>query len=48
MRRRFSRILLLGLILLVGPAAEAQRTVKPALHGRHWVAVSLSARPRGR
>jgi len=40
MLRRFSRILLLGLILLVGPAAEAQRTVKPALHGRHWVAVT--------
>ncbi len=49
MRRRFlsyatpapaTWILVLGLILLVGPVAEAQRTVKPALHGRHWVAVT--------
>ena len=49
MRRRFlscatpapaTWILVLGAILLVGSTAEAQRTVKPALHGRHWVAVT--------
>ncbi len=27
-------------LLLASPAADAQRTVKPVLHGRHWVAVT--------
>src|SRR5918996_1414091 len=32
--------LLVALLLLVPPAASAQRTQKPVLHGRHWVAVT--------
>jgi gamma-glutamyltranspeptidase/glutathione hydrolase len=32
--------LILSLLVLYGPAIEAQRTVKPVLHGRHWVAIT--------
>src|SRR5919109_3962310 len=32
--------LLMCLLLLLAPAVSAQRTVKPALHGRHWVAIT--------
>ncbi len=35
--------LLLGftlLVLVVAPLANAQRTVKPVLHGKHWVAIT--------
>ncbi len=35
--------IVLGAILalaLTAPAAEAQRTMKPVLHGRHWVAIT--------
>jgi gamma-glutamyltranspeptidase / glutathione hydrolase len=28
------------LLLAVAPALRAQRTVKPPLHGRHWVAIT--------
>jgi gamma-glutamyltranspeptidase/glutathione hydrolase len=36
------RITLLALALLLAPPVEAlaQRTVKPVLHGRHWVAIT--------
>ena len=34
------RLLLIPLLLAVAPPAAAQRTVKPVLHGRHWVAVT--------
>ncbi|HET9262454.1 MAG TPA: gamma-glutamyltransferase [Vicinamibacterales bacterium] len=35
------RIVLLGCTLLVAvPVLQAQRTVKPVLHGRHWVAIT--------
>ena len=42
MRRISSSIAWLGFVLALLPsgAAEAQRTVKPVLHGRHWVAVT--------
>ncbi len=33
-------LLLLPLLLLLPQAALAQRTVKPVLHGRHWVAIT--------
>lgn len=36
----FNRSLVVGLALLASPAAEAQRTVKPVLHGRQWVAIT--------
>ena len=29
-----------AILLLAPPPAEAQRTVKPVLHGRHWVAIT--------
>ncbi len=39
MRQRLAYLSLFGLVLAV-TAADAQRTVKPVLHGRHWVAVT--------
>jgi gamma-glutamyltranspeptidase/glutathione hydrolase len=33
-------ILLITALLLAVPAVNAQRTVKPVLHGRHWVAIT--------
>jgi len=33
-------VLLACTLLLVVPALQAQRTVKPVLHGRHWVAIT--------
>jgi gamma-glutamyltranspeptidase/glutathione hydrolase len=43
--RRCGAVLLTGAVLLLGPALSAQgpatsRTVKPVLHGRHWVAIT--------
>ena len=38
MRTRF--LLLLVLLVGLGLAVSAQRTVKPVLHGRHWVAIT--------
>ena len=37
MRRVF---LLTTLVVLLAPIASAQRTVKPPLHGRHWMAIT--------
>jgi gamma-glutamyltranspeptidase/glutathione hydrolase len=37
MRRTFMFTLV---VLLLAPALSAQRTVKPVLHGRHWVAIT--------
>lgn len=37
---RFAGIVLLGLQALSPVSAEAQRTQRPVLHGRHWVAVT--------
>ena len=34
-----SRLLVAALLIMPGIAA-AQRTQKPALHGRHWVAIT--------
>jgi gamma-glutamyltranspeptidase / glutathione hydrolase len=35
------RIVFLSLaVLLIGPTVSAQRTVKPPLHGRHWMAIT--------
>ncbi len=33
-------LLMLTLALLLPPSASAQRTAKPVLHGRHWVAIT--------
>ena len=33
-------LLLACTALLVAPTLNAQRTVKPVLHGRHWVAIT--------
>ncbi len=33
-------LLMLTVALLLPPSASAQRTVKPVLHGRHWVAIT--------
>lgn len=32
--------LLTTLVVLLAPIASAQRTVKPPLHGRHWMAIT--------
>ena len=37
MRRLFS---LAVLVLLLAPITSAQRSVKPPLHGRHWMAIT--------
>src|SRR5512143_1010540 len=35
------RVFLLAVVLfLLSPALSAQRTVKPPLHGRHWLAIT--------
>lgn len=39
-RRGPASVLVLTGLLLAAPAVDAQRTVKPVLHGRHWVAVT--------
>ncbi|HEX6750191.1 MAG TPA: gamma-glutamyltransferase [Longimicrobium sp.] len=36
----FRRLLFIPLLLALASPAAAQRTVKPVLHGRHWVAVT--------
>ena len=33
-------LLVLAMALLLPPSASAQRTAKPVLHGRHWVAIT--------
>ena len=33
-------VLLAIFVVLLVPAVSAQRTVKPPLHGRHWVAIT--------
>jgi len=38
-RRRLSALTLTSVLVAAGPVA-AQRTVKPVLHGRHWVAIT--------
>jgi gamma-glutamyltranspeptidase/glutathione hydrolase len=38
--RPASRVLLLAATVLTSATADAQRTQKPPLHGRHWVAVT--------
>ncbi len=37
---RTLRLVLMALTLLCGSTASAQRTVKPVLHGQHWVAIT--------
>lgn len=37
---RIRLLLLLALLVGLGLAVSAQRTVKPVLHGRHWVAIT--------
>ena len=39
-RSTLTMLALSSLALLAAPAAEAQRTVKPVLHGKHWVAIT--------
>ena len=39
-RVRISLLVLCGVVLCWTPPAEAQRTVKPVLHGKHWVAIT--------
>lgn len=39
-RSTLTMLSLSSLALLAAPAAEAQRTVKPVLHGKHWVAIT--------
>jgi gamma-glutamyltranspeptidase/glutathione hydrolase len=38
--RRCLAMTLAAPLLVAGPAAEAQRTAKPVLHGKHWVAIT--------
>ena len=38
-RVRISLLVLSGVVLCWTPLAEAQRTTKPVLHGKHWVAI---------
>ncbi len=40
MRSRAVGLLVSGALVFVAVAAHAQRTVKPVLHGRHWIAVT--------
>ncbi|RPJ80516.1 MAG: gamma-glutamyltransferase family protein, partial [Acidobacteria bacterium] len=37
---RLHLCLILGVVAVVGMVASAQRTMKPVLHGRHWVAIT--------
>ncbi|MFB3854664.1 MAG: gamma-glutamyltransferase family protein [Vicinamibacterales bacterium] len=37
---RLQFFLILGFVAVVGIVVDAQRTVKPVLHGRHWVAIT--------
>ena len=39
-RRATARTLALGIALAALPAGAAERTAKPVLHGRHWVAIT--------
>ena len=39
-RVRMLVLLLSGLLLCWAPLVEAQRTTKPVLHGKHWVAIT--------